>query len=232
MQKELLHMINYKSFEGTITSGGFRGNPYQINEYLIPNIEIEGLQFHPIHLREEDPFLSSESRIGKEKKETLGLIAGKIGWKLFNKTCLFIDLNHSMIIISDSMETFKKYGPSFRNFAKAPLIKEHDAIEIETITPKGILRCILDTGCTFDIINSANQKNKPLEEMILKKKKFSSFQIGNQNFGPLALRKLPLKLPFHIDVILGMEFLSKHAVLIDFVNSKIYFNKATYAPLY
>jgi hypothetical protein len=223
---EFLQMIDNKSFVKQITAGGLRGNPYQVNDYKIPNIKIDALDFHPIHLREDHPLLTAECHIGKKKKETIGLIAGRIGWKIFKTTTLFLDLKHSIIIISDSIETFKKHGPPLQTFIKVPMLNDHGAIEVETTSPKGPLRCMVDTGCTFDLLNTNNPKNRPLEKMILKEKKFSSFLIGGQDFGPITFNKIPIKLPFPIDAVLGMEFLSKHAVFIDFVNQEIYFSKA------
>ena len=49
------------------------------------------------------------------------------------------------------------------------------------------------------------------------------FEIGGKDFGPLTFHKLPLKLPFHIDGILGMEFFAENLVFLDFVHGHAYF---------
>ncbi len=224
---EFLPKINEKAFVKTSMKAGFRGNFYEVNTYQIPKFTIGMLDFHPILLVEENKLLQAESQIGKQKKESLGPIAGKIGWKVFEKTGLFLDFRHSMIIVCDSAETLEKQGYSLGAFTKIPIIKEHDLIEFDVPASRGTLRCLLDTGCSHNFIHAGNGRNKSLERMITKKKRISSFMIGGEDFGPVIFSKLSIQCPFHIDAILGMEFMLNHVVFIDFVKSEVYFSKSS-----
>ena len=145
---------------------------------------------------------------------------------LFNQYTLFLDLDHSTITICDSIETFREKGNHLLStFTKIPFLDDRNLIEFIAMSPDGPLRCFLDSGCTFNHINVENLDNKPLDEMVQNEENFVdylTFQIEGKDFGPITFRPFPIKLPIHIEAILGMEFLSEHLVFIDFKNRYIY----------
>jgi hypothetical protein len=156
------------------------------------------------------------------------VVAGTIGWRIFNKMTLLLDLKSSMIAVCDSIETFKNQGYSLEKFTKVSMLEDSQHIEFETMTSRGPLRCILDTGCTINFLNSDKVKGKTLNKMIRKDKNFKTFssvKINETEFGPIEFCKIPIKAPYHLDAILGMDFLTDHVVFIDFKNRQIYFSK-------
>ena len=95
-------------------------------------------------------------------------------------------------------------------------------------TSNGSLRCFLDTGATWNILHAEALENQSPDHMALDPDsitKISTFQIGGENFGPIAFRTFPVKIPVPIEAILGMEFFLKNKVFIDFANQQIYISK-------
>lgn len=228
----ILQGIVEKSFVTRSSICGLRGSKDQVDVYRIPKIKLGEITFSNLILEEESELLRQEAALVKEKKSPNYSIQGKLGWALFNRTSLFLDLGNSHIAICDSIETFNKQG-CLEEFTKVPLLLDRNLIEFETRTPDRPLRCLLDTGCTSNLINRDNPLEESLENMIRNEKnfvKFSTFQIGGKNLGTITFRPFPLKLPVYIEAVLGMEFLLKHRVFIDFKNHEIYFSTSTSSP--
>jgi hypothetical protein len=186
------------------------------------------IAFSPLKLSKENAQFNEEILLNIKKDTSLPAIFGTIGWRIFNRTGLLLDLGHSTIAVCDSVETFKNQGYSLEHFTKVPMLDDCQLIEFETMTSKGPLRCILDTGCTLNFLNSNKVKGKTISKMLRKDKNyktFSSFKINETKFGPIEFCKIPIKLPYHLDAILGMDFLTDHVVFIDFNNRQIYFSK-------
>ena len=150
--------------------------------------------------------------------------AGRIGWTLFQDVNLFMDLKNSRIAFCDSLDTLKKQGYPVDTFTKVPLLLDHGLIEFEALITEGKLRCVLDTGATWNILNTKSQQ--PIEQIIWSARTVSEptiLQIGEKDFGKTSFHLLPLNLPIPVEAILGMEFLSTHLVFIDFAHNHIYF---------
>jgi len=69
---------------------------------------------------------------------------GRLGWQLFYNANLLIDVNHSTIAFSDSIETLEKYGYSSSDFVQTPLFLERGVVEFDVDTSNGLVRCMLD----------------------------------------------------------------------------------------
>ncbi len=108
------------------------------------------------------------------------------------------------------------------SFIEAPLLLNHDMIEFEARTAGGKLRCLLDTGATINILNCDSIENFARENTC----EIPSFKITGHDFGPTSFMCAPLKLPFKVDAIIGMEFIHSKLIFIDFPNRKIYFGSA------
>lgn len=218
-----LERITEKLFMKKTSRWGLRGIEYKKNLYQIPKLRIRNLTFSPPRLEEEDEsLLQGAVIIGSNESD---LRVGKLGWRLFNNMTLFLDMKHSTITICDSIETFKEKGYPLNAFTKVPFLDDHNLVEFNIKTPDGLLRCMLDSGATLNYLNTDNPDNVPLADMIRNEKNFTKFptvQIGEKDFGPITFRPLPLKLPVHIEAMIGMEFLFEHLVFIDFVNRYIY----------
>ncbi len=219
-----LSKIEEKSFVKTISKWGFRGKENISNVYKIPKMSIQNVGFYNPTLEEENESQRKDSILissnDKPRKEV-----GKLGWFLFEKSSLFLDLGHSKIAICDSPETFTNQGYSLNHFTKIPFWDSRNLIEFKITTPNGPICCFLDTGCTSNLLNTDNLNNESMEDLYLNEKNyvnFSTFKIGGKDFGPITFRPIPIKLPIKVDAILGIEFLFEHQVLIDFKNHQIY----------
>jgi len=94
------------------------------------------------------------------------------------------------------------------------------------MTSQGPLLCMIDTGCTKNLIFTSNPDGKSIQELFRDKENFTTFttfQIGEKEFGATTFRPFPIAFPIKVEAILGMEFLVDHQVLIDFKNAEVYF---------
>ena len=221
-EKEVLSEIQNKSLVSTRSMWGLLGIEHPVNVYKIPKFSIGKLAFHDVSIQEENREKGIIVKKGHEKSPQI--CNGKIGWELFRTTNLFLDLENSVIALCDSFETIKN---KFTSFTQVPLLLDQGMTEIKAKTPKGTLRCLLDTGCTYNFINIDNPDQRPLEEIVwdkTRKENFKTFYIGNFDMGKTIFHPLPIKLPIQVEAILGMEFLLKHRVFIDFSKEQIYFS--------
>ncbi|MGD0665104.1 MAG: hypothetical protein ABSA17_05175, partial [Rhabdochlamydiaceae bacterium] len=216
---EFLLKIKDKTFFNTKSTCGLKGNIYTNDVYDIPKMKLGPITFSPMRLSKEDAQFNEETLFNFKRDPSLPVIAGTIGWRIFNQTALLLDLGCSTIALCNSIETFKNQGYSVEKFTKVPMLDDRELIEFEIMTSKGPLRCVLDTGCTINFLNSNKVKGKTFSKIVRKEKnykKISSVKINDREFGPIEFCKIPIKLPFHVDAILGMDFLTNHVVFIDF----------------
>jgi hypothetical protein len=227
----IVHEITDKNFLRQSWKYGLRGIKRYHDVYQIPKMRMGSLTYTNIEVNDRDPAFNEESVIVLDQEKYISGVCptrGKLGWMLFNNLLLFLDMKKSKIVICGSPEKFEKEEHSLKSYTKTPLFIDRDLVEIETETPQGIVKCLLDTGCTYNIFNTKNGSDEPLGQMINDKTRFTifdSFKIGDREFGPMSFHPAPVKLPIEIQAILGMEFFDQHRVLIDFKNRQVYFAK-------
>jgi hypothetical protein len=241
---DIIKDLKTKKFIRRKRAFGCRGKTYESDFYEVAKAHIEHMSFYPVFVEETNPEFEYDAHLAGEK--TLENF-GRIGWDLFRNFNLLIDCEHSKIALCDGLETLKKQGYPVVSFIEIPLLLDRGLIEFEAETEKGVLRCMLDTGATWNMLNkdldhpesnnhmiftlrdgdqsSLNPENKDLlkydpndDEQV-----FSSFKIGGKKFGPIAFDRI--KSPMAIDAIIGMEFVRSTLIFIDFFNKKIYFLK-------
>jgi hypothetical protein len=224
LEREILAQIPEKVFVKTVSTQGFQGNVYTSQIYKIPSAGIGGLTFSPVVLEEEHQSLQTEAAVIKDRD---GFVAdGKLGWRLFNDSLLFLDLKNGKIAVSDSVRTFEERWGSLKSFAKVPFSLEKELIEFLITTPRGPLYCVLDSGCTLNHLQMKNRQDLSAQEILSDESRIVNFdhvRIGNKEFGAIAFRPLPIALPIRVQAVLGMDFLLNTQVLIDFKNRYIYF---------
>ena len=180
--------------------------------------------------------------LGEEKPVESNL--GRVGWCLFYNFNLLVDCQHCMLALCDSLQTLKEQGYPVDSFTEAPLLLDRGLIEFETATDENILRCILDTGSTWNMLNKdlKNGSNDHMtftstntdQYLVLNPEnrnfltfdpknvcEIPTFKIQGKEFGPLTFNCI--KSPLSIEAIIGMEFFESTLVFIDFANRKIYF---------
>jgi hypothetical protein len=221
---------------------GVRGRAHERDVYEVKNMRIQGLTLAPVWIEEKGLEDINEGII-KGTVDPQKDYIGTIGRELFENSNLLIDCRYSMLALCDSLETLKQRGYPIEFFTETPMITNSNFIAFEALTEEGPVSCILDTGCTFNLLNKdlenefndhriltafstdnlslLNPENKDLLIYDPKdRQELSSFKIGRKDFGPLTFHRM--KSPFNIDVILGMEFFNLNLIFVDFENKKVY----------
>lgn len=227
IKNEHLKDISTKKFVKSKVMHGWRGKQYEETIYEVPKIKMGNLSLQNPFLYEQNPSLSEDAYISRDKENKPGPQA-KIGWKFFKFFNLLLDLRNSKIAFCTDLDTLKENGYDLTQAVKVPLILEHDLIEIQTTGPNGPLRCLLDTGATWNILNTESKNNVSPEEMALNPDnmtQLSFLKIGGQDFGAIEFHTFPIQLPFKIEAILGVEFLKEHLIFLDLVNGFAYIAK-------
>lgn len=217
-----LERIETKTFSGSMKMYGVNGIEYHENLFKIPQISIGSLIFYNPELHECNKPPHSTVISQKSDTETSEPELGTLGWELFGQTNLLLDLTHSKLAFCDSLSTLKKHGYDTNKFVRAPLLSQRGLVEFQAQTSKGSLLCILDTGATWNVINQPVEEQDEADNIVT----YLHFMVNAKNdIGPIKFHRYPIKMPIHIDVILGMEFFEEHCVFLDFYESYIYFLK-------
>lgn len=225
---QFLEGIENKKYLRSKKMYGIRGGEYEEKLYEVPTIKIGPMSFSSPILHEYVEGFHRESSLIKEGHELSDPEPGKVGWELFGNTNLFLDLGNSKIAFCDSLDTLKNQGYAIENFIKIPLLLERGLVEFEAETPEGLLRCMLDTGATWNILNTEVEEGKSIDQAAWESDNivdYVSFRINANDFGPIAFHRIPIKIPIRIEAILGMEFFKEHLVFLDFAENYAYFSR-------
>lgn len=228
--KETIDLISSKSFICEKPMYGIRGKEYPTSLYRIPKAKIGAMTFFKPILQEERPELVKDSVFVKNGGEPSPREPGRLGWELFYNVNLLVDVKNSQIAFCDSLDTLEKQGYQVESFTKTPLLLERGLVEFQAQTSEGLLLCMLDTGATWNMLNSEIQNGKSIEDEMWKSEniiEYTSFKIDKNEFGPIAFHRMPIKIPIRIEAILGMEFFQEHQVFLDFAGKWAYFLKAS-----
>jgi len=224
----IVEEIATKTFILTKPMYGIRGKEYITHLYQIPKIRIGAMAFIQPTLQQDNEEFIADSVFVRDGGKPSPREPGRLGWELFYNVNLLVDVKNSRIAFCDSLETLKNQGYLTDNFTKVPLLIERGLIEFEANTPEGPRHCTLDTGTTWNVLNTEIEKGKSIEQVAWEPSnmlKYSSFTIGKKDFGAISFHRIPIKLPIRIEVTLGMEFFEDHLVFIDFSEKQIYFAK-------
>jgi len=205
-----------------------RGGEYEEKVYEVPKIEMGDLIFKRVPLDEESTAALTEITIRETGSPVSLQNFGKIGWKLFWNVNVLLDLGNDTIVVCSSPDVLQHPGYQLDTFEKIPLLLNRNLLEIDAKTPEGLLRCVLDTGCSWNLLNRDLEEGKTLEQYVFDESRvshFSSFTIGEKECGPTSFRCVPIQLPIRVEAILGMEFFNEHIVFINFSDHCIYFKK-------
>ena len=213
----LLKKVNKKKLVERGGNYGWKGNIYENDINEIESIKIGKMSFSSVKIKEQNQkFMENSALIGTPLKE---YCYGTIGWELFTEYNLLVDCRQYILALCDSVKTLKQQHYPVEAFTETSLILS-DFLIIEAVTEEGPLWCLLDTGSTWNLLNT-NLENEDLfvynHEDI---QEFSSFKIEGNEFGPMTFRRI--KSPVKFDAILGMEFFDSHIVFIDFENKKVH----------
>ena len=230
IEKEFIDQISLKTLIGTTPMYGIRGKEYPTNFYRIPKIQIGVMHFNQPILQEKSQEFVKDGTFIQSGRERSPRDPVRLGWSLFYDVNLLVDVKNFEIAFCDSLDTLKKRGYPIEAFTKCPLDLERGLVEFEAETPKGKLRCMLDTGTTCNMFNSEIAEGETVEQMIWEPENwlnYNFFKIEGNDFGPITFRRVPIHIPIRIEAVIGMEFIEDHLIFIDFANKLIYFAKNT-----
>ncbi|MBI5273048.1 MAG: hypothetical protein HY861_03595 [Chlamydiia bacterium] len=222
-----IDQVSSKTFLLTKNMYGIRGKEYPTNIYRIPEIKIGAMTFIQPKLQKNSEEFIEDSVFVKDGSKPSAREPGRLGWELFYNVNLLVDIKNSTIAFCDGLDTLKKQGYLVETFTQAPLLIERGLVEFEAQTNEGTLRCMLDTGATFNMLNRGINGEKPIAQAIWEPEnvlEYSSFKIGETNFAPVSFHRVPIKMPLRIDAILGMEFFQDHLIFLDFAGGYVYFS--------
>lgn len=226
--KQYVDAIASKNFLRKKPMYGIRGKEYSTKLYQIPELKIEKMTFFKPILQEESDEFIRDATFVQNDEDPSPRDRNRLGWELFYNVNLLVDIKSSLIAFCDGLETLKQQGYEVENFISTPLFLEQGLIEVDTETPKGTLRCVLDTGATFNIINNKVKEEQSLNEALWDTDNllnYPSFKINGKNFGSITFHQIPINLPIQIDAILGMEFFEENIVFLNFSKKTAYFYK-------
>ncbi|MBS0620968.1 MAG: hypothetical protein JSS61_05880 [Verrucomicrobia bacterium] len=247
LPRGMIRSLKEKSFKKRKSFFGVRGRSYESDVYELPNINIGKLKLLSVWAEEQNEEFLEDGSIKKSEQEPPEKHFGRIGWQVFKPFNLFLDCDHSIMALCDSLDTIKSQGYSIETFVEAPLLLDRGTIDFVVMTEAGPLRCVLDTGSTWNLLNKDFESSKQdhriidLDHLNGKPSEFNptnedlivlnpenqwetkTFQISGIDFGPVDFVKM--KSPIGLDAIIGMEFIDEHLIFIDFRNNKIYFSK-------
>ncbi len=242
LPSDIIKKIHTKEFIKRIQTYGMRGKIYENDVYKVNRIKIKNFSFFPVKVKEQNLEFINDALLAGDRNPS-DYKFGTIGWHLFYNFNLLVDCEHSIFALCDSLETLKQHDYPVNSFIETPLLLDRGFIEFEAITEAGPLRCMLDTGATWNLLNK-DLENGCNEHMIFTGKEIDpsvlnpenkdllifdpedtqeivSFKIGGKEFGPLTFDRI--KSPIAVDAVIGMEFIDYALIFIDFSNRKIYF---------
>lgn len=226
--KQWVDSLSSKTFLREKTMYGIRGKEYATNLYQVPALEIGKMTFlKPILQEEEEIFAKDSTFVQKGQKES-PKEPGRVGWELFSNVNLLVDAKNSLIAFCDSLDTLEMHGYKVEEFTCSPLLLQRGLVEVEVEIPEGMVRCVLDTGSTWNMLNCESEPKQSIDDLIWKEDnivEYSSLKINENDFGPISFHKLPIKIPIRVEAILGMDFFKNHIVFLDFKKKFIYFSK-------
>jgi len=237
---DLIKKIDEKKWIKHSRNYGLKGRIYEDNVYEFEGLKIENMSFPSVKMQDKCLESLHEGVLTGTRPEKYPF--GAIGWELFTEYNLLVDCRYYILALCDSLRTLKQQNYPIDDFIEVPLISNSGFLMIEAETEKGILRCLLDTGCTLNMLNIDFENgsrdhqtfNTSADEQFLLNSKnedsfifnheitqeLSSFKVEGKELGPITFKQI--KSPIEFDAILGMEFFDSHLVFIDFENWKVH----------
>lgn len=227
LPKHLLEKLTHKCEAGTALCGSIKGNKYQIPVFTIPRLCIGDLALVNLPADESDLQFERDTNLGPNIDFEPSNVIARIGWRAFFGAVVLIDLHKSIAICCDSLETLKEKGYSLEQFSSTTFLPRKEAIEFEADIGNRKVKCILDTGCTLNLIHAHSAASDAVgEELEFAHIDFANplppamLSVGGRDLGPCTFYET--QLPFGIEALVGVDFLKTQIVCIDLVNRKLH----------
>lgn len=200
LPKETLDTVD-KQPQGVGKWCGISGSKHEASSYLIPKLKVGNLKLNNI--------LAYESN-----DEDYGILGGFLGEK-FN---LLVDFSHDRVIACDTFSKLESKKHADKNWIPVPFEMHQGGIVLQVDTDFGPRKFVLSTGFMITYLRSSLIPSNNPFPFISSRLVFSGQQFGNITFEPI---ELPEGLD-EIDGFIGMDFLKRHAVYLDYVHKIAY----------
>lgn len=217
---------------GNLQGRDAKGLVYESPAYIIPKIKIGDHVFEDVIVKEVNEAYVVNTTLYSEnnvKSEILKNKYGVIGRALLEKMNLLIDFPNLVLIEYDDISELRKNGYSEDDLIKIPFEIGRTGPIITVDTDFGKARLSFDTGSTGSLIrySFAKEVEYKNDSHGLHYVISSRFVIENKNFGNVNLYLYDISPELNeIDGVLGMDFLVKHVLYIDYRNKFIYIGEA------
>lgn len=236
MKQEVMEPLE-KTMCRAITSTDMKGFEYNSFSYIIPEIKIRNINLKNVEVLMETPdFLQIGGIIFSPSKdpapESVLEKPGRIGRDLFVKfhSNIFMDFGSRMMYACCHLKDRIKDGYIPSKFTAAPFeLNDREGIVLTVGTDFGLHRFMLDTGSTKCVIQPSIAKNQECGEWRPGVPQYHSNRsvIGGKDFGEIDFLLYELAPIFEgLDGVIGMDFMMKHVVYLDFDKKIAYIAKA------
>ncbi len=225
LDKEVLQEA-YKKPYGMAQFRDFKGNCYESQNYLVPNIKIGDAAFFDVIVEEKNEEFNHNGIIRGRDEKVPSPRKGSIGRSLLKRRNLFLDFPRSRIAFIDNVN--KQMDYPIEGMLKVPFKMTPLGVTLAIQTDIGEKNFVIDTGATTTWVRSSLYQEKEYQTSSCDLDYFSSslFVIGGQEFGPIDLYLLDISPEWHeMDGLLGMSFCKHHPMYIDFREKMIYIGR-------
>lgn len=217
--------LTKKQQQGSAEWRDAKGNFYASASYLIPQIKLGTLGLKNLIAKEEDARCNENGVLWGSAQTRASSTLGKIGRPLLEKTNLLLDFPHAMIFICNTLKTLQEKGYKPEEMTKVPFEAGPKGMILIAETDAGPLRLVLDTGSSLTLIRTSRLKGQKVDAESQKVPfcTTSTFLLGNRDFGSKELFLFDITDELQeIDGVLGMDFLEKYPIYIDYKNHHLY----------
>lgn len=201
-----------------------KGEKYEQPKYKVNKVQIGKQTFKSTFAieqsSEETTLLWSDSELCEKKVIPRGLI----GQQLLTKKNMLLDHQQKLMILSNEPKSLKKEGYDLAEFLSVPLILTPKTVCLEIEIDQGRQHYAVDTGSTWTIRKAQLQtKTVNIMDRGYPLLKTETFRMNGHEFGPMDLHLIPIPDEMEgVDGVLGMDFIEKHVIYLDFTNQILY----------
>lgn len=226
LSKLILDNLNKESQGSLITRDG-KGNTYESNAFLLPQVSIGNRAFSKVIAKElEEEFVKNTTLYtNMSDTDLLNGKNGSIGRGILATMSLLVDFCHHFLLEVKDLNTLIKSGLFPKSYIVVPCREGRTGLILDVNTDLGLIRLSLDTCATHSLIRSSSAHDLTLLENRYGMDKMTSekFVIEGTDFGrtDLYLYDITPELE-EIDGVLGMDFLKNRVLYIDYPNKMLY----------
>jgi hypothetical protein len=228
LPKDLLEQLTHKSDAGTVLFTGIRGKKYETQVFTIPELHIGDLTLVNLPAEESNVEFEWDTNLKTPIKPKSSDLKARIGWQAFLGTVVLIDLHKSVAVCCDSIKTLQEKGYPTSQFVSIDLAEEQ-LVGFEAGIGNRKVKCIVDTGCTLNLIRSRSGPSDAFTEQTESgcidfdnPLPPTTLSIAGHYLGPCTFHEAHLPILIDAEAILGVNFLETQIVCIDFIHNKLF----------